>query len=366
MTRPAPCPIIERMCASAETSQLQEYTDDAPSLVHIVREETANGRLIVRFLVSAMQGELQGARPLDRLGAARILVSIGFEDTQEFIGTKSRAVQPRSSLQSEHGSGRASTCTDPELASIVRQETEGGRAPVRFLVDVMIGKLPDFKPHHRIRAARELLRRGFNEAADVGRPHDALPEPQPGPPSELKHEVPEGFMIAPEGDIIPNVFRRDHVINPNEMLFGHQGYRDWLRQKKEAGRTILKPGWWKEGIEDFVDEDALTLSEAIQEAAEAQGISISPHLLRPASPNAAPRPPADPMEETDTEPETDLAETVSEEQPWPEVVPGEDESTDVPWSKPGYFHRNQLSESELTVLDKGGVLHWDTVPHRFP
>ena len=55
----------------------------------------------------------------------------------------------------------------PTLAEIVREETSNGRDVVRFLVDVMHGNLDGFKPCHRIAAAKELLRRGFeNTPAD--------------------------------------------------------------------------------------------------------------------------------------------------------------------------------------------------------
>ena len=48
-----------------------------------------------------------------------------------------------------------------DLVALICEETDHGRSAVRFLVDVMQGNLPDFKPHHRLSAAKELLRRGF-------------------------------------------------------------------------------------------------------------------------------------------------------------------------------------------------------------
>ena len=360
------------MCALGKTSQQEGHTNAAASLVDIVREETADGRHIVRFLVSAMRGELEGAKPSHRLSAARILVSIGFDDAQTFIDRGSPASLHRSSVRNRYAGGQIRTGPDPELAAIVRQETDDGRATVRFLVEVMLGSLPGFKPNHRLAAARELLRQGFYDAAHAGSPQDTLPEPQPEPGPELKPEVPEGFVIDPEGDITPDVFHRGYVINPNESLFDYLGYRDWLREKKQEGRTILKPGWWQEGLEEFVDEDSLTLSEAVLKAADAQGMSLASHLLEPVSPEPAPGVEAGPPEELGPRPE--------ELGPRPEVGPGtskpqeqdspqafvEERDTDVPWSKPGYYYRDELSETELRVLEKGGVLHWDAVAHRFP
>ena len=46
---------------------------DAPSIQQIVREETDDGRLIVRFLLSTMEGQLGDAKPHHRLDAARQL-----------------------------------------------------------------------------------------------------------------------------------------------------------------------------------------------------------------------------------------------------------------------------------------------------
>ena len=365
MTNHSLCLTIEHMCALGNTSQQARHTDAAASLVSIVREETANGRLIVRFLVSAMQGELKDAKPSHRLSAARILVSIGFDDARTFIDRGSPASSPRSSRHDRHAGGHFRAGPDPELAAIVRQETDGGRAAVRFLVDVMLGSLPGFKPNHRLAAARELLRQGFYDAVGANSPQDTLPEPQPEPGPEPKPEVPEGFVIAPEGDITPDVFNRNHVIRPQETLFSHRGYRDWLRQKKEEGRTILKPGWWQEGLEEFVDEDALTMSEAVQEAADAQGITVAPHLLDSVSPEPASGFEAGPPEELGPRPEVGPGTSKPQEQDSRQVFV-EERDTDVPWSKPGYYYRDELSETELRVLEKGGVLHWDAVAHRFP
>ena len=56
------------------------------------------------------------------------------------------------------------------LAQIVAEETDGGRTVIRLYSEVMDGLRADegFKPHHRIAAGRELLKRGFDyECAHV-------------------------------------------------------------------------------------------------------------------------------------------------------------------------------------------------------
>ena len=65
----------------------QEHREgqDPTPIQKIVREETGDGRLIVRFLVSAMQGQLEGSKPCHRLNAARQLLDLGFTEAQAFI-----------------------------------------------------------------------------------------------------------------------------------------------------------------------------------------------------------------------------------------------------------------------------------------
>ena len=52
------------------------------------------------------------------------------------------------------------------LARIVAEETNGGRCVVRFFVSVAEGQLEDFKPHHRMDAAKELVKIGLEEFED--------------------------------------------------------------------------------------------------------------------------------------------------------------------------------------------------------
>ena len=135
----------------------------------IVRQETDGGRRIVRFLVGAMEGQIQDAKPSHRLNAARQLVNLGFTEAQDFIDQSAQhrrrnAPGPRA---------KTPVAISGKLAQIVREETEDGRVAVRFLVDVMEGALEGFKPHHRLAAARELLRRGFDDAPSGGQAQPA-------------------------------------------------------------------------------------------------------------------------------------------------------------------------------------------------
>ncbi len=52
------------------------------------------------------------------------------------------------------------------LARIVAEETDGGRRVVKFFVSVTEGEQEEFKPHHRMDAAKELVKIGLEEFED--------------------------------------------------------------------------------------------------------------------------------------------------------------------------------------------------------
>ena len=179
-------------------------------LANIVRQETREGRLIVRFLVDAMQGKLDGAKPHHRLDAARQLLAIGFDGAQAFIDHNTPDVQPRAAAAHSRTANASNGRLDPKLAKLIRQETDNGRTAVRFLVDVMQGKLPDFKPHHRLAAARELLHRGFDNAHAEDPDdyyHDRRPSRRPQrtaktTPRDRKDDTRNGRIALAERDLV--------------------------------------------------------------------------------------------------------------------------------------------------------------------
>ena len=173
------------------------------NLADIIAQETEDGRLIVQFLVSAMEGELPDFQPCHRIDAARLLVKLGYDQAQAAID-HARAAQRRQSAQrsapipfpipapqpqpqrqAESESHSATNSIRAQLAQIVREETGDGYITVQFLIDAMQGEFPDFKPCHRLSAAKELLQRGFDYL-----PEDADPQAEPEPveltPEELE------------------------------------------------------------------------------------------------------------------------------------------------------------------------------------
>ena len=151
-------------------------------LAKIVAEETGDGRRIVRFLVQVADGDLhsEGFEPCHRIAAAKELVKIGLTEFSDYIRDNSKP--PRT------GAGRTSgpdADISPEtaqareqLAAYARELTQDGRTVIRMYAEVMEGVRDDegFKPHHRMAAARELIKRGFDETYTPPAP-EARPEP---------------------------------------------------------------------------------------------------------------------------------------------------------------------------------------------
>ena len=172
-----------------------------PSLADIVREETDDGRLIVRFLIDVMQGLLEQSKPCHQLDAARQLLNLGFQQAQTFIDTNTHASSPHKNLRALGVLGVETTPLHRELAALIREETDNGRTTVRFLVDVMQGNLPDFKPHHRLSAAKELLRRGFDTPTppDAGGSAGEESAPEESAPAEKTTKSPGAWIDALRG-----------------------------------------------------------------------------------------------------------------------------------------------------------------------
>ena len=161
----------------------EQQTEESPiPLADIIREETDDGRLVVRFLIDIMQGKIDDSKPCHRLDAARQLLNLGFHGAQAVIQSVPQSTNGRAP-------SRATSVSrfDQGIADIIKLETSDGRDAVRFLVDVMQGNLDDFKPCHRLAAAKELLRRGFDSSPghtnDEYEDHDESFDDDPGSPN---------------------------------------------------------------------------------------------------------------------------------------------------------------------------------------
>ena len=137
-------------------------------IAHLIRHESAEGHTIVNFLVDIMTGRDRPftpkkfrIKPADRMAAARELLRRGFGD----LGSRRK---PSDSTDEENAYDTLHT----DLARRMREYSERGTDTVRFLLEVMSDPDPDleFTIHHRMSAAQELLRRGWDTNYDNIKP----------------------------------------------------------------------------------------------------------------------------------------------------------------------------------------------------
>ena len=137
-------------------------------IAHLIRHETAEGHTVVEFLIHTMTGRDRPftpkkfrIKPADRMAAARELLRRGFGD----LGSRRKQ-----SDTSDEANAYDTLHTD--LARRMREYSERGTDTVRFLLEVMSDPDPDleFTIHHRMSAAQELLRRGWDTNHDNIKP----------------------------------------------------------------------------------------------------------------------------------------------------------------------------------------------------
>ena len=137
-------------------------------IAHLIRHETAEGHTVVNFLVDIMSGRDRPftpkkfcIKPADRMAAARELLRRGFGD----LGSRRKQ-----SDGNDEANDYDTLHTD--LARRMREYSERGTDTVRFLLEVMSDPDPDleFTIHHRMSAAQELLRRGWDTNYDNIKP----------------------------------------------------------------------------------------------------------------------------------------------------------------------------------------------------
>ena len=205
------------------TESQPKTEDQPPTLAEIIREVTNNGQTIIDFFHDAMNGRLDGFEPCHRIAAARELAKRGDKQAITFLqsfypkpnGPKSNGRKPSPPI--------GESLPNDELAEIVREVTGNGRTIIDFLVDVMQGNLGDFKPHHRIAAAKELLRRGFDSS--------------PGHTNNEYEDHDESFDDDPSSPnyVDPNAIRRNKEDDP----FDFENYdEEQYRRDGHGGRAL--------------------------------------------------------------------------------------------------------------------------------
>ena len=135
---------------------------------HLIRHETAEGHTIVNFLVDIMTGRDRPftpkkfrIKPADRMAAARELLRRGFGD----FGSRRK-------LSDNNDEANTYDTLHTDLAKRMREYSERGADTIRFLLELMSDPDPDkeFTVHHRMYAAQELLRRGWDTNYDNIKP----------------------------------------------------------------------------------------------------------------------------------------------------------------------------------------------------
>ncbi len=152
-----------------------------PELQQIIREETDNGRGIVRFLFLAMEGEFANFTPGHQLMASRVLAILGIEQGIQFVEANRKPRAPRDSAQRRIVDDVEAqlSAAELELADYTKKFTRSGRNMIRFFLDAMNGLIKSFSPSLRIAAAKELLGHGFPLLAPSRRRKAVAPKPQP-------------------------------------------------------------------------------------------------------------------------------------------------------------------------------------------
>ena len=137
-------------------------------IAHLIRHETAEGHTIANFLVDIMTGRDRPftpkkfcIKPADRMAAARELLRRGFGD----LGSRRKLSDSTDEANAYH-------TLHTDLAKRMREYSERGADTVRFLLEVMSDPDPEleFTIHHRMSAAQELLRRGWDTNHDNIKP----------------------------------------------------------------------------------------------------------------------------------------------------------------------------------------------------
>ena len=128
------------------------------SIATYIRDNTDDGRNIVRFLIDVMNGDIDGCTLSHRLAAARLLTIYGQDDAPDFIDDNAPD-------KDETKNGRKIWIEiDEGLRTLIKARTDDGRVICMFLIDVMEGKYEGTHLGHRVSAARELLSRAFGKS----------------------------------------------------------------------------------------------------------------------------------------------------------------------------------------------------------
>ena len=149
---------LPSMSATVTDSDIINY-----KVARLIREETNDGYFIAEFLSRVMHDAAGQGRPIseaDRMAAARELLNRGLG---RFGDTRDRRISNTQEDRELINSG---------LSRYIREHTDNGLGPARFLLNVASGWDEGFTMHQRVTATRELIRRGWDTNCDSVTPDD--------------------------------------------------------------------------------------------------------------------------------------------------------------------------------------------------
>ena len=173
-------------------------------LKQIVLEETDDGRDIVRYLKSVFvevedAPRLFGLIPDDyarthKIAAARILARLGLEEGRRYLDwnyvqTPFRRVHPEDENDPPK---REMAKTTADLYRLVNKKTNDGSDIMIHFIEIMKGYHPEYKPHLRMAAAKELVRQiefDYDESAEPQPSDTVRPECPPVQESRVEESV---------------------------------------------------------------------------------------------------------------------------------------------------------------------------------
>ena len=145
------------------------FCDPRAELALAIHAKTDNGNKIVDFLNDVLDQNIPDVRLSHRLQSARMLTKHGhFPDAERFIQRHSGKPN-RKPFRREK---KELSQFDAALAEVIRAEISPA-STAQWLIDVVQGRTPaietgidTFKPHHRMRAVREILARAYDRDYD--------------------------------------------------------------------------------------------------------------------------------------------------------------------------------------------------------
>ena len=197
-----------------------------PQLKTIVLEETNDGRDVVRYLKSTFMEIEDAPRLFDlipddytrthKIAAARILARIGLEEgkrylRRNYVQTPFKRVHP----EDEDGPKKDMAASTADLYRLVKKQTSDGRDIMIYFVGIMKGYHPEYKPHLRMAAARELVRQiEFDYDDEPASPEPTEPAANSSPATDRAQSSPAAQTESTPAADLPNQTNPVYPENP--------------------------------------------------------------------------------------------------------------------------------------------------------